>query len=287
MHPFIEIFGFKLPVYGLLMAAAMLASIGISVLRAKKRGLSVDRLLSIALAAIVAGIIGAKALFFIVTYSWQEFWDGVRANGISFITDGGLVFYGGLIGGALGAFLGAKFVKTKLYYYSDSVVPALPLAHAIGRLGCFFAGCCYGRVTTSWIGMEFPTSATGLAPGVKVIPTQLIECGVNLLVFAFLMWYARKERRGFMTLFVYLIIYSVERFLIEYLRGDEIRGIFGAFSTSQWISIGLAVLAVAGVVITVKLADKFPPPVSCETPFLILKDDEAPEAEEEPPETER
>lgn len=280
MHPFIKIFGFQLPVYGLLMATAMLASIGISALRARKRGLSVDRLLSIALAAIIFGIVGAKLLFFIVTYSWQEFWDGLRVNGISFIMDGGLVFYGGLIGGAIGAFLGARFVKTRLYYYSDSVVPTLPLAHAIGRMGCFFAGCCYGKVTTSWIGMEFPEAILEYGAGTKVIPTQLIEAGANLLVFAFLMWYARRERRGFMTLFVYLIIYGVERFLIEFLRGDSIRGIFGLFSTSQWISVGLIAVAVVGIILTNKFKDRFPPPVTAKTPLVfegVGEEEESPE----------
>ncbi len=287
MHPFINVFGFQLPVYGLLMAAAMLAAIGLSVLRAKKRGVSIDKLLSIALAAIVLGIIGANVLFYIVTYTWEEFWTGLKENGISWLTSGGLVFYGGLIGGAAGAFLGAKFVRTKLYYYSDSVVPPLPLAPAIGRMGCFFAGCCYGKVTTSWIGMEFPEAVLEYGPGTKVIPTQLIEAGVNLLVFAFLLWYTRRERRGFMTLFVYLIIYGVERFLIEFLRGDSIRGIFGAFSTSQWISLGLIVIAVAGIILTNKFADKFPPPVTAASPFGVIADPEDPDHGEEPPEEER
>lgn len=247
MFPYLKVFGIQIPMYGLLMAFAMLTSVFLSWLRARKRGQDGDKLLTIAIAAIICGILGAKLLYIAVTYKWHELVEAVRANGILWLLEGGIVFYGGLIGGILGAFLGARIAKTKLSYYSDSVVPTLPLAHAIGRIGCFCAGCCYGKVTDSWIGMVFPYSDL---PTSKVIPTQLIECGANLLVFAFLVWFTLRRRKGFITLYVYLIIYGVERFLIEYLRGDEIRGIFGALSTSQWISIGLIVAAVVGIVLT-------------------------------------
>lgn len=256
MFPYLKIFGIQIPMYGLLMATAMLVSVGLSWLRCRKRGLDGERLLTVALIAIVFGIIGAKALFMAVTYTWDEIADAVRANGVIWLLQGGLVFYGGLIGGVIGAFLGAAIAKTKLLDYSDSIVPTLPLAHAIGRMGCFCAGCCYGKVTDSWIGMSFPSAVTGLAENVKVIPTQLIEAGANVLVFLFLLWFTRKKRVGATTLFVYLIIYGVERFLLEYLRGDEIRGIFGAFSTSQWISIAIVVLAAAGLIATKIVSNK-------------------------------
>lgn len=256
MLPYINIFGIQIPMYGLLMALAMLTSVGLSWLRCRKRGLDGERLLTVALIAIVLGIVGAKVLFMAVTYTWDEITAAVKANGPIWLLQGGLVFYGGLIGGVAGAFIGAAIARTRLLRYCDAIVPTLPLAHAIGRMGCFFAGCCYGRVTDSWIGMSFPSAVTGLAEGVKVIPTQLIEAGANLLVFLFLLWFTRKRRVGATTLFVYLIIYGVERFLIEYLRGDEIRGIFGAFSTSQWISLGLVVLSAAGLIITKIVSNK-------------------------------
>lgn len=250
MLPFINLFGVQVPMYGVCMSIAMLLAISLSCLRAKKRGLDVDRLLTIVLAAIVCGIVGAKLLYFIVTYSWDEFIASIKANGIGYLLQGGLVFYGGLIGGVLGAFLGARFTHTKISEYSDSIVPTLPLAHAIGRIGCFFSGCCYGRPTDSWIGVCFPHSVTGLSPDVAVIPTQLIESGLNLLLFIALLIYTRKERKGFTTLYVYLIAYGVERFLLEFLRGDEIRGIFGSLSTSQWISLLLIIVSAIMLVIT-------------------------------------
>lgn len=274
MHPYINI---TLPTYGVCMATAMILAVAISCLRAKKRGIDPDRVLTLAIFAIVAGIIGAKLLFFIVTYTPKQMIELIRDGGITAVFEGGLVFYGGLIGGVLGAMLGARAAKTPLRCFSDPVVPVLPLAHAIGRLGCFFAGCCYGKVTDSWIGVCFPAEVTGLAEGVKVIPTQLIEAGVNILVFIFLIWFTGKHRRAFMTLFVYIVIYGVERFIIEFLRGDEIRGFFGFLSTSQWISIALIVIGVAGIIFTLKAPGNDP-----DTPEkLVFPEAEEAAAEEE------
>lgn len=236
--------------YGLCMAVAMLLAVGLSYIRTKKRGEDCDKLITIALFAVVFGLLGSKLLYFFVTYSWSELVELVRANGFKALMEGGLVFYGGLIGGVIGAFIGAAAVKAPLSRYSDAVVPTLPLAHAIGRMGCFCSGCCYGRETDSWIGMCFPNSITGLAPDVAVIPTQLIESCANLIVFIFLMIFTIKRRKGFTTLFVYMTCYGVIRFLIEFLRGDEIRGFFGALSTSQWISLALIICGAAGLIVT-------------------------------------
>ncbi|MBO6061409.1 MAG: prolipoprotein diacylglyceryl transferase [Clostridia bacterium] len=256
MLPYLKIFGTQIPMYGLCMSFAMLLAVLLCCIRVYKRGGDVDRFMTVALAAVIMGIIGAKALYFVVTYSWEQLVELVHSNGVIALLEGGLVFYGGLIGGIFGAFIGSLIVRVPLWEYSDPVVPVLPLAHAIGRMGCFCAGCCYGRVTDSWIGIEFPSAATGLAEGVKVIPTQLIEAGVNLAIFVFLMLFTIKRRRRFTTLWVYLICYGVMRFFIEFLRGDEIRGIFGAFSTSQWISIGLVALGVIGLIVNAAAAKR-------------------------------
>lgn len=258
MLPFLKIFGVEIPMYGLCMSAAIGIALLLSCLRARKRGLDWDGIISIALVAIICGIVGAKLLYILVTYSPSEIIAKLKAEGFSFIANSGLVFYGALICGVAGAFLGAAIFKKRLVRYCDSIVPTLPLAHAIGRLGCFFSGCCYGKVTESWIGMCFPNSVSGLSPEVRVIPTQLIESGANVLVFLFLLWFTRKHRKGYTTLFVYLMIYAVERFLIEFLRGDEIRGIFGGLSTSQWISIALFAVGAVGLIWTAEYFRRHP-----------------------------
>ncbi len=250
MLPYLDL---HISMYGLCMATAMLLAVLLSCLRAKKRGKDVDRLLTIALAAIVCGIIGAKVLYVLVSFSWKELVEYIREDGFLSLMQAGLVFYGGLLGGVGGAFLGALFTRSRLSDYSDAIVPTLPLAHAIGRIGCFCAGCCYGKPTDSWIGMCFPYSSI---PTTRVIPTQLIESGANLLLFAALLFFTRKRRYKFTALFVYLIAYGVERFLIEFLRGDEIRGIYGGLSTSQWISLALIAVSSAALVITLKKAKR-------------------------------
>ena len=107
MYPYLKIFGFELPMYGLCMSLAITAALVISCIRAKKRGQDVEGLISIALFAIVCGLLGAKALYILVTYSPAEIIEGFRSNGLGFFANSGLVFYGALIGGVGGAFLGS------------------------------------------------------------------------------------------------------------------------------------------------------------------------------------
>jgi phosphatidylglycerol:prolipoprotein diacylglycerol transferase len=123
----------------------------------------------------------------------------------------------------------------------DGLVPSVPLAHAFGRLGCFFAGCCYG--VPSAFGLEF--NASELAPhGVKLLPVQLIEAGCNLLLFVLLLVLSRFCRRRGLLTGTYLAAYAVMRFVLEFFRYDAERGVFWGLSTSQWISLLLLPAAV-------------------------------------------
>jgi phosphatidylglycerol:prolipoprotein diacylglycerol transferase len=169
------------------MALGFLAAWQVLSWLCRRTGRAAEPLSNLLMLMMFSGIVGARLEYV------REFWGReFAADPLSIfkVWQGGLVFYGGLIGGVLGAFLGAKLVRVKLSNYSDAVVPTLPLAHAIGRLGCFCSGCCYGKVTDSWIGMCFPNSITGLAPDVRVIPTQLIESGLNLILFAALVLFS-------------------------------------------------------------------------------------------------
>ena len=115
----------------------------------------------------------------------------------------------------------------------NAIVPCIPLGHAIGRVGCLFAGCCYGlpyngigAIHLNPVGITHP-----------VFPVQLLEAVLNLILSGCLLLYSRKKPSGYSLLFLYLICYAVIRFLLEFLRGDQIRGLFIGLSTSQWISL--------------------------------------------------
>lgn len=159
---------------------------------------------------------------------------------------GGLVFYGGLIGGCLTGLLVIKLKKLPVRRYMDLSAMFIPLFHCFARIGCFLAGCCYG------VECEFGFTVHGneLIPpinGVSRFPVQLLESMGCLLIF-FLLWFLyRKEKMEGHLLFVYLGTYAVLRFFDEFLRGDEMRGFVFGISTSQFISILMAAVSVAGL----------------------------------------
>jgi phosphatidylglycerol:prolipoprotein diacylglycerol transferase len=147
---------------------------------------------------------------------------------------GGNVFYGGLLGGIFTAII--IFRKRPQYrYLLDIVTPAIPLFHFFGRIGCFFAGCCFG--IESRFGFTFRHSIIEEANGINRFPVQLLEALVNLLLFFILDNFRRKSFLKQNIIYLYLLFYSIARFFIEFLRGDDYRGFLFALSTSQIISV--------------------------------------------------
>lgn len=249
MYPFIHIFGLKIPSYGLMMALAFAAAILLSCYRVKKAGLSVDKILDIALTVLICGMAGAYLLYIFVTYSFEEIFECIKDGSFRVFKDGGLVFYGGLIAGVLSGFLFCRIKKIDFNEYAAVIVPSLPLAHAIGRVGCFLAGCCYGRVCDTAISVIYKNPIGGAPVGVPVFPIQLVESGFNIIIFAVLLIYTAKRMKSISGLFLYLGLYAIERFVLEYFRADEIRGIFLGLSTSQWISVLLFAASVTAFII--------------------------------------
>lgn len=155
---------------------------------------------------------------------------------------GGFVFYGGLLGGLAGAWLFCKQRRLSFDTLGRDLVPALPLFHAFGRVGCFLAGCCYGiPAPAGGLGVTFPASAVEAPSGVPLLPVQLYEAAGCVLLFLLLDHLTDRGWPGGRLLALYLALYAVFRFLLEFLRGDAVRGSLGPLSTSQVIS--LAVLA--------------------------------------------
>lgn len=225
--------------YGLMVAIAIIAAYLISEIRAKKKGLDYDHIFTLAIWCLISGTIGSKLLYF--TTIWKEV---VKNPAVILEFQNGFVVYGGIIGGIIGGFLYCKYKKWNFFEYFDLAMPQIALAQGIGRIGCFLAGCCYGKAAEGGLGIAFHNS--DYAPnGVKLIPTQLYSAAFDIGLFAALLWMDKKKKGHGQIAGAYLVLYSIGRFIIEFFRGDLERGAVGALSTSQFIAIFLFAAGIA------------------------------------------
>ena len=234
--------------YGVLLAAAYLLGLKLAMVRAKHRGLDANRVLDLGIYIIISALIGAKLLLLVTDFNT------FRADPRELLTllRSGGVFYGGLILAVTVALLYIQRVGLPLWTTCDVFAPGIALGHVVGRFGCLFAGCCYGKPTTKAWGITFtdPFAAAnvGTPLGVPLHPTQLYEAGAELLILGTLLWTERKGRPfAGRTFWLYMLLYAISRFIIEFFRGDE-RGTVFMFSTSQFISLLLAPLALVMLV---------------------------------------
>jgi phosphatidylglycerol:prolipoprotein diacylglycerol transferase len=234
--------------YGVLLAAAYLLGLKLAMNRARDRGLDGAKVLDLGIYIIISALIGAKLLLLVTEFGT------FRANPreiLSLARSGG-VFYGGLILAVTVALWYIRRAGLPLWTTCDVFAPGIALGHVVGRFGCLFAGCCYGRPTTAPWGITFTdtfaAANVGTPLGIPLHPTQLYEAGAELVILLVLLG---TERRGRpfpgRTFWLYMLLYAVSRFIIEFYRGDP-RGAVGIFSTSQFISIILAPLAVVMLV---------------------------------------
>lgn len=227
--------------YGLMIGIGVLLCIYMGMSRAKKHGLKDEAVLDIALVGLASGFLGAKLLFVIV--EWKSF----LADPMSVLGSEGFVVYGGIIGGVAGAMTYCKIKKLVFLEYFDLCVASVALAQGFGRIGCFLAGCCYGRETESVFGVVFPEGSIAPA-GVRLLPTQLISSAGDFLITAVLLWHYQRKKHTGDTGFLYMLLYGTGRFLVEFLRNDN-RGGVGSLSTSQFISV---FIVAAGVILLVR-----------------------------------
>jgi phosphatidylglycerol:prolipoprotein diacylglycerol transferase len=222
--------------YGLMIGIGVLCAIFLAQHRAKKRNLSVDFLYTLTLAALIFGFIGAKLLFALVELK------SVLADPSLLLSGSGFVVYGAIIGGVLAMIVACRIKKVSFLDYFDLFAPSIALAQGFGRIGCFLAGCCYGRETDSACGIIFSNSQ--YAPnGIRLLPTQLFSSAGDFLIALVLLLYARKNRKTGKVSGLYLMLYSAGRFAIEFLRNDY-RGSVGFLSTSQFIALFILLLGV-------------------------------------------
>lgn len=251
--PAFDLFGrhlgpFTLHTYGVLLAIAFVAGLWIANRQARHAGLDPARITDMAVYVLIGGLLGAKIMLVIV--EWPFYARNPREL-LSILQSGG-VFYGGLLGALPVAWWYARKHALDGWRTADVLAPGVALGQAIGRLGCFSAGCCYGRPTSvPWAIVfrdPYATRAVGTPLDTPLHPTQLYESFTVTLLFLFLLWLSNRKRFHGQVSLVYLFAYAVIRFVIEFYRGDAARGtvLGGWVSTSQFIAI-LVVLAVAAV----------------------------------------
>lgn len=240
MLPYISIFNKEVPMYGVCMVLGILISSYIAYKRTIKLGGDENNLIIIGSCAIGIGLAGAKILYVVVTYGIINTFEQIISGNFSLFWESGLVFYGGLIAGIAGAYLGAWLTHEDMALFCDAIVPCIALGHAFGRLGCFFAGCCYGIPCEGVFCPSFPLVGIDHS----TFPVQLLEMLINLGIFVCLSCFVRKVHRRYQVLYFYLMIYAISRFILEFLRGDIVRGMSNGLSTSQWISIGLFITSI-------------------------------------------
>lgn len=254
---------FKIPIfggitihsYGVMVALGFLAGMAWVARESRREGQNPVRAMDLLFYVILAAIVGSRILSVAVSER-EKFLSNPLM--IFKIWEGGLVFYGGLIGAVLVGFWYMKRHRMPFLLNCDIFAPALALGHAIGRIGCFLAGCCYGRLldSTAWYGVIFPLHVHSFAPGgIELYPTQLMEALGEFINFGILVLLRHKKRFDGQIIATYLMIYAVLRAIIELYRGDLERGfIFEPWlSTSQFISI---IMFLAGALLYVKFWNK-------------------------------
>jgi phosphatidylglycerol:prolipoprotein diacylglycerol transferase len=252
MHPILfEIGGWPVYSYGLLLAAAYLAGLQLAVVRARRLGMDGTKIMDLGIYLIIAALIGAKLMLVIVDFQYFRSRPGEL---LSLVRAGG-VFYGGLLAALGVAFFLVRRYQLNLWTTADLMAPGIALGHVIGRFGCLLAGCCYGKPTDVPWGIVFSNPAAaasvGTPLGVALHPTQLYDAGAELLILVVLL---ATERRGRpfpgRTFWLYILLYGISRFIVEFFRGDD-RGMILGVSTSQFVSL-IAIPLAVGVLIRLR-----------------------------------
>ena len=233
---------FPVNTYGVLLALAFLLALFAAARLGERDGLKRERVFDLGLWMLMAALVGSKLLLLVVEPEYRQ--EPLRLLSLDFLRSGG-VFYGGFLGGLAAAVLLMRRYRMPFWKTADAFAPALVLGQSIGRLGCFAAGCCWGKECQLPWGVEFTQRGheiTGVPTGVHLHPTQLYESGAALLIFLFLVWLHRRKRFDGQVLLFYAVLYGAARFIIEFFRADPRGDILGltsltGLSTSQLISL--------------------------------------------------
>ena len=235
--------GFPIHTYGVLGALGFLVIAAFGLARSRRFGASPDRVVDVIFWTSLAAVVGSRALYVLQNPDDFTSWTGWLN-----LRTGGLVFYGALLTGLPVAGLLMWRFKLPVFKLMDAFATGFPLAHAITRMGCFAAGCCYGRPTTLPWGVRFSDPLAPGPHGVPLHPTQLYEVGFNLLIFVVVNWFYRRKRFDGQVMLLYLVLYAIMRSINEVFRGDVERGFFleGVLGQAVSTSQALSVVVIAG-----------------------------------------
>lgn len=227
--------------YGLCLALAIIAAYFTTELGIRYYKLDINVTLPMVASAVIPGFIGAKGLYLI------QIADKIKDDPsiVSKHIIDGFVIYGGIVVAIPSVYLCLKLMKVDILQYMDIGIASIAIAQAIGRVGCFLAGCCHGKeiVTDSAIAITY-TNSSFAVNNVSYFPIQLVCSILNLINFIFLLTLNKHVDIKGVTLFSYMITYGIGRFTIEFFRGDEIRGFIGLLSVSQFISLFVATIGI-------------------------------------------
>ena len=236
---------FSLPTYGFLAAVGLLVGLSVCVRNAARQGIDADKTWNLGILAILAGIVGAKLLM--VLNDWNYYKEHPRQIFSLATLQAGGVWSGGLVLAVLVAWWYIRRNRIPVLRTCDAFAPGIALGHAIGRLGCFAAGCCWGKPTHLPWGVTFtnPLAAllVGTPLGVRLHPTQIYEMLVELANFFLLTWLLRRKKFDGQVIGAYMFVYGIARFFLEFLRDDPDRGsvLGGLMSGTQLLAIGLVI----------------------------------------------
>ncbi|NLF26913.1 MAG: prolipoprotein diacylglyceryl transferase [Clostridiales bacterium] len=240
MKPAFELFGYRMPTYGIMMLLALLSAFFVLWRLVRRRGVRIECAITVTACAFGFALVGGYVTYMLASVGIPAILAAAREGRLfEVLSRGGIVFYGGLIGGIFGAWLGARLVELRFVAIMDLCAPALALAHAFGRVGCLFAGCCYGMPCELFF--CFPLSSD-IAGGARLFPVQLFEAGCDLALFLALLKYLKRPRPVPRAAGIYLMSYSAYRFILEFFRYDAIRGQVFGMSTSQFLGIPVFLL---------------------------------------------
>lgn len=240
MLPTVALFSRSVPSYGLLTAIGCLLAVAYLKLTGRGRPEHAADIELVMIYGLIGAFVGAKLLYLVtVVPGLLKDISCLFSNPADFLSNylgSGFVFYGGFYGCIFAVWLYCTRRNVPFSQMMRFFLPAVPLVHMFGRIGCFFTGCCYGSPAAPPYGIAF--SCSEIAPnGIPLFPVQLYEAAVELCLFIHLTRMSRGRRSGIQMLLHYAFLYSIARFLLEYLRGDDYRGFLGPFSTSQVIAI--------------------------------------------------